>query len=208
MARPKKIGNEICPDRRCEGYMKLGRIRQKTVRSRPTGSYIYRSWFRHNDSKIPEHYVDNFVRSKEYEKKVGLKISEEYLRIGHTIDKIGKRIMSFPLNEEEHEWLYSRLNWFRDNILIPLDIISDITTRRLEAPPGAKKELWEIVIQNLYSEDNIFGRGYAYLCRKYDRPMRLERNRIRNAKLSEWHGKRTTDFTGIESESIKSVLKP
>ena len=127
MARPKIIGNEKCPYPECG---ELGRIRRKAARNRPTSPYVHRYWFRHNDSNIQEHYVDNFVRPKEYEKNPGLKISEEYLKIGHSIDKISKRIMSFPLNLEESKSLNLRLKWFKGNILAPLDIIADITTGR------------------------------------------------------------------------------
>ena len=76
----------------------------------------------------------------------------------------------------------------------------------LKVPPGAKKALWEMVTENILSEYNVFGRGYEYLYKKYDRPMRLERNRIRNARLSEGNGQSSNGFTGIEP--IKSKLKP
>ena len=42
----------------------------------------------------------------------------------------------------------------------------------------------------------------------FDRPMRLERNKRRNAKLSEGHGKWTNVFTGIEPETETKTIKP
>ena len=54
------------------------------------------------------------------------------------------------------------------------------------------------------SDKNVFGFGYRFFDEKYDRPVRLERNKKRNKKLSIWDGRPLNDFTGIESES-KSI---
>ena len=45
------------------------------------------------------------------------------------------------------------------------------------------------------------------LTKKY---VSLERNKRRNARLAEWQGTMTNDFTGTEAESksIKSKIKP
>ena len=122
----------------------MGRKRQKSIRNRPTGRYVKYYYFRHNDSNIPEHYIDNLIRPKHKELNPGQKIAEEYFKIGHTIQKIGRRIMSFPLDKDQLEWLNRRLEWFVDNILTPTDMIADITTGRLVAPPGLKKALWKM----------------------------------------------------------------
>ena len=201
MARPKKIGNEKCPYPECG---ELGRKRQKSVRNRPTGRYVRYYWFRHNDSNIPEHYIDNLV-NKEKEKNPGLEIAERYNKMAYWTEKIGKRIMSFPLTKEELIWLNQRLEWHFDNIIIPCDIMADITTGRLKAPPGTKNALRKIILENLHSKYNVLGKGYRYLYVMYDRPMRLERNRVRNAKLSAGNGSTSNEFTGIEPIENKVV---
>lgn len=210
--RHKILGNEKCPDPDCPGSGKLGRIRRKPARNRPDSRYVDRYYFRHNDSEIKEHYVDNFVRPKEFEKNPGLKISEEYLKIGHSIEKISKRIMSFPLTLEERKSLNIRLEWFKHNFLVPLDMIADITTGRLKVPPEnraeIRKALWELATYSLYSEANPFVRGYDFIYKKYDQPRRLERNRLRNAKISKGNGRSSNEYTGIEpAESIKTKIK-
>ena len=42
----------------------------------------------------------------------------------------------------------------------------------------------------MLSDENVFGRGYKHLYLKYDRPRRVQRNKIRNMKLKEWEGRR------------------
>jgi hypothetical protein len=206
MGRHKILGQEKCPYPECG---ELGRKRQKSIRNRPTGRYVRYYWFRHNDSNIPEHYIDNLISPKDKEKSPNVQLAEEIFKIAHTINKISKRIMSFPLDKEQLDWLNRRLEWFIDNILFLHNMIADITTGRLEAPPGtSKKALCTILKENILSENNVFGRGYIPLYVIYDRPMRLERNKIRNKKLSKWDGPPLDDFSGIESKSINSELIP
>ena len=52
-------------------------------------------------------------------------------------------------------------------------------------------------VDRLVEKDPMLSTGFD-LYEKYLRPKRLERNRIRNKKLSEWSGRKTDDYTGIE----------
>ena len=93
MGRPQITGNEVCP--RCKN---LGRIRTKTSRGRVNGRYIRRSWFRHNEESIPEHYIDNFTR-----KKGPLKWTDALSEITHTYARIADLAETFPLKPDERE---------------------------------------------------------------------------------------------------------
>ena len=75
----------------------------------------------------------------------------------------------------------------------------------------AKKKLARLIGEALLSKDDKWIMGYdEQLFEKYERPLKLERNKKRNKKLSIWDGRPLNDFTGIEpeSESIKSKIKP
>ena len=73
----------------------------------------------------------------------------------------------------------------------------------------AKRKIVRVIGEAMLSKSKDTQYGYdEELHKKYDLPKRLERNRVRNKKLSEWHARRTEGFTGIISKSIDSELKP
>ena len=212
MARPRKIGNEQCPNPDCDGFLQLGYIRKKTSRGRPTARYISRYWFRHNDSEIREHYVDNFIRPAERTKDK--EIEEGCLKAVFNMQKIVKLIVTFPLTEEELLRWNREKEWVADNVLMPFSVIANsVNNEQLKNSPEfreAKRKLVRLLGEAMLSRDDKWEMGYdEELYKKYDLPKRLERNRTRNKELSKWHGKRTNDFTGIEPEElINSELKP
>ena len=91
-----------------------------------------------------------------------------------------------------------------DNVIAPMKIMWYITQGKLKASSEECNQLIDIFNQNVISEKNVFGLGYKRLYLKYDRPRRLERNKIRNKKLSEWSGRKTNDYTGI-AENLQSA---
>ena len=100
--RHKKVGKiPFCPDPRCVGYLQLGRIRENTGRNRPTGRYVKRDWFRHNDSSIKEHYIDNFTRPPQDQIPGMDYIHDSHVRIVHYVKKLFNKIMTFPLDREK-----------------------------------------------------------------------------------------------------------
>lgn len=190
--RPRKLGIEACP--KCGN---LGRRQPKPVRNRPGSRYVNRSYFRHNDRRIKECYIDNLTRPKPKEKTLMELIGDTNSRLAHDITKIIERIKTFPLNRTELEWLFVSLKWHERNVARPMCIMWDILNGKLRVPPGVFDKIFDDFMQNMLSEKNVLGAGYEYLYEKYDRPKRLERNRKRNKLLSEWNGRKTTDYTGI-----------
>jgi len=199
IGRPKKLGKLPCPDPTCVGHLQLGRIRKKKARNRPTGRYVERDWFRHNDD-IPkrEHYIDNFTRPPPDQKPVMDDIHGSHVRTVHDIKKMVNRIMTFPLDREELLWLHCDLKWHHDNVFEPMKILWYITQGKLKASSEEYNQLIDIFNENVLSDNNVFGLGYKRLYLKYDRPRRLEGNKRRNNKLKQKEGRKTDDYTGIE----------
>jgi hypothetical protein len=197
VGRPLKLGKIPCPDPSCVGHLQLGRIREKTGRNRSTGRYVKRDWFRHNDSSIKEHYIDYFTRPPPDQKPVMDDIHDSHVRIVHYIKKLFNKIMTFPLDREELLWLCGAMKWHDDNVIAPMKILWYIAQGKIKASSKEYNQLIDIFNENVLSDKNVFGLGYKRLYLKYDRPRRLERNKKRNKKLSEWSGRKTYDYTGI-----------
>jgi hypothetical protein len=124
-------------------------------------------------------------------------IHDSQTRIVYNIKKMLNRIMTFPLDREELLWLHGAIKWYDENVIGPMKILWYITQGKLNASSEEYNELIDIFNDNVLSDNNVFGLGYKRLYLKYDRPRRLERNKIRNKKLSEWNGRKTNDYTGI-----------
>jgi hypothetical protein len=210
--RHKIMGTEKCPNPKCDGFLELGRIRQKTVRNRPGGRYMKYRYFRHNDSNIHEHYVDKWIRPEERHDN---EVEEGCSKTVFDMQKIIKRIASFELTEKESIRWDREKEWVTDNVIKPIHVIGDsVNNEQLKNSPEfreAKKKLVRLIGEALLSKDDKWEMGYdEFLFERYDRPLKLERNKKRNKKLSIWDGRPLNDFTGIEpeSESIKSKIKP
>jgi hypothetical protein len=204
--RHKKIGNEQCP--KCG---RLGRRRRKTARNSPSGLYHYRYWFRHNDSSIGEHYVDNFLKRHNGEEGFLLMMEQYILKRLTDIVRIIERIKSFELTDKDLKRWNRGVKWFNDNFTSPLNAVADTTEDgEFKNSPECRRALVALARETWNSTENVFAEsckyGYKYLYDKYEGPKRQERNRLRIAKLSEWHGRRTDQFSGIES--INRELKP
>lgn len=169
--------------------------------------YVDRYWFHHNDSNIAEHYVDNFFRS-EVKENVMHRLADIYDRTGHSIEKMSNRIFSCKPTKEDLIKFARDFEWFEQNIAIPMFAIAAIDMGLVKVSLEFHRELRAVMWENMMSNKNVFGFGYDYFYEKYDRPLRLERNKRRNKKLSEWQGRKTTDFSGVESKSINSELNP
>jgi hypothetical protein len=112
LGRHKKLGNETCPDPRCVGFLQLGRKRHKKVRGKRTSRYIDRFYFRHNDSNIPEHYVDNFVFPRSEHADI-------FAKLAHTFYQIGEQVKTFPLSDDKVTRLNFALRCFVVDIIEP-----------------------------------------------------------------------------------------
>jgi hypothetical protein len=192
--RPKKLGDERCPDPRCLGYLQLGRFRAKDTRSRPTSRYHTRLYFRHNDSKIPEHYVDGFTKLVQNNRI----LVEPYESIGHTFKRMAKRFITYPWEEQDLVTLQSALEWFRSEVMVPTQLIAAIDTGEIQDPYGIVHILRKWRATSLLPANDRISPELAHIYNKYERPIRLERNKKRNKKLSEWNGRKTDDYRGLE----------
>jgi hypothetical protein len=110
MGRHQIIGNEFCPIPKCPS-LSLVRFFTKKVRNRSTGNYAKRFYCQHNDKKIKEHYVDNYVRKRQTEllqthplgeiiKLANLR-ANEYDKIAFLIHKVAKQLKDLPLTDNE-----------------------------------------------------------------------------------------------------------
>ena len=107
------------------------------------------------------------------------------------LKKMIKRIENSPLTREE------LIRWLRGHPVTDNDIRLSAFRNHNITTNEELKELINSVKQALPE----FINSYPYdrhLYEKYDRPLRLERNKKRNKKLSEWHGRRTNDYSGID----------
>ena len=204
MGRPQITGKEVCP--RCKN---LGRIRMKTSRGRVYGRYIRRSWFRHNDESIREHYIDNFTR-----KKGPLKWTDALSEITHTYARIADLAETFPLKSDERERLFAALalkmkelgartlmladigmktKYDKENIPIPeslqsrdfaIHFMNHETRERWYVDDLIEKDPASAVeyIMKVRMSDPLY-REFNGMFMKYLRPPRLERNKARNEKL-------------------------
>lgn len=207
MARPPITGNESCPV--CGN---LGRIRPKTSRGRINGRYIKRSWFRHNDKTIPEHYIDNFTR-----KKGPIKWTEALSRSVQVYIQLAKLVETLPLKSDERERFCSALEmkmhelnarttmlgilgmkakYDRENIPVPnwLQEAHKKITEFGDREERQRRYIDHLIeyhldsaveyVYNLRMSDPLY-REVSKIYMNYLRPKRLERNEKRNKKLSD-----------------------
>ena len=112
------------------------------------------------------------------------------------MQKIVKRIATFPLTEEELLRWNRESEWVADNVIMPFSVIANsVNNEQLKNSPEfreAKRKLVRLLGEAMLSRDDKWEMGYDQeLYEKYERPRRLERNKRRNARLSEGNGKRT-----------------
>ena len=93
------------------------------------------------------------------------------------------------------------------NSLVVVKVVNNSQLKNSPEFREAKRKIVRVIGEAMLSKDTQYGYD-GELHKKYDLPKRLERNRVSNKKLSEWHGRRTEGFTGIISKSIDSELKP
>jgi len=208
MGRGQILGNDMCPEERCPGYQMLGRYRGKKIRSRSTGSYRVRFYFRHNDSCIREHYADNYFRNdrKDSLELLNIQIKQQLDRIAQSQTKLFNRYSKFPLNKRDKQLLIFVMQWncelIEESIRIQKKVIMDRHMGNLNPNINGEKlsrEIYFETLEYLYARTNPLSKLIPYFYEKYDRPRRLERNKKRNIKLSKWEGRKTDDYTGIES---------
>jgi predicted ATP-grasp superfamily ATP-dependent carboligase len=110
MARHQIVGHEYCPLPSCYS-LSLGRYITKNVRNTTNGRYVKYYYYRHNDKKIPEHYVDNYVRKRQTEllqthplaeiiKLLNLLANDADKTVFLT-QKVTEQVKNFPLTDNE-----------------------------------------------------------------------------------------------------------
>ncbi len=189
-------------------------MRTKKVRSRKTAEYIKRSFFRHNDRNLPEHYVDNFTR-----KIPTMECATEQLVL--VLGRFSQQLDRIPggIEEDEKKRLISAIIHTCGQLRATYEILA-IHGMKAEYDsenkpmPRELKIFWNRVVDaekcgeqiqhliNKMSQANpSIGTDYAaqmiinhplvkemmHLYGKYLRPMRLIRNKKRNKLLSEAH---------------------
>jgi hypothetical protein len=131
----------------------LGRSRYKNTRSRQSARYIRRAYFRHNDSNIPEHYIDNFKRPAKSEGFCLL--SDALAKLAHQINSMDKQVKSFSLQEHEASRWNSALKSFSNDIGEPmLDILRTIQLKALSIKdkkplPKNVEYNWNLLLEGL-----------------------------------------------------------
>lgn len=186
----------------------------KTSRGRVNGRYIRRSWFRHNDKSIREHYIDNFTRKNGPSEWTW---SETLSRMTHMYTKIAQMAETLPLKPDDGERLFSALQfkmkvleaktimiafidmktkYDRENIPVPKSLQSGYyfaiqymnheTRQRWYEEELFEKDPYLALeyTTKVQTSDPLF-RELSKIYMKYLRPPRLERNKIRNEKLKE-----------------------
>lgn len=211
MGRHKNLGNETCPDPRCIGWQELGRFRTKKARGKRTARYIDRLYFRHNESEIPEHYVDSFVSARN-------EFLDIFAKWGHIMYQIGEQVKSFPLQEDEITRLNFALRCFMVDITEPRRHIAWLERMKKvwglvgTQLPGDTVDGWNEVVEEFktYEKDVVKMRALRSkwaetlirrdvneilrttplfreifkLYNKYESPKRIARRKIINEKLS------------------------
>ena len=85
------------------------------------------------------------------------------------------------------------------HFILPLEILRrDIAEEKTRLGSENFDFVLKVLMENIKSNENLFGLGYKRLYSKYDQPRRLKRNTTRNMKLKEWEGRKLNDYTGIE----------
>ena len=110
MGRHQIIGNEFCPIPTCPSLC-LGRFYTKKVRNRSTSQYVERFYYQHNNKKIKEHYVDQYVRKIQTDLLQAHPLGEIIRSINLLADyvdkstflkqKVTKQVKTFPLTDNE-----------------------------------------------------------------------------------------------------------
>jgi hypothetical protein len=179
MGRHRKLGNEICPT--CQN---LFRIRKKKVRSRTTAKWVRRSYARHNDPNIPEHYIDNFTRPKQMTPY--REMQDGYSNFGRVVRETTRRLMKLPLTDQELEEMWSAMEWVTYNIACPMEILGRVYSGKLKVSQKKRQELEIQLLQGLKSKKNIFGPGgleSLSLYQKYIMPSNINRRKALNQKI-------------------------
>ena len=180
MGRDKKLGIEGCP--KCGN---LGRRYKKKVRGRTDQRYIKRWYFLHNDRRIDECYIDNFIRPKQITPQQQSK--EDWNRLGHRIKETTLRLCELPLTKDEFMWLANCLAFVSNRVIDPLEELDRLN--RQKADPSEIRKFEEIILRNLKSEKNIFtslnGLKSSDIYQKYIVPAMSNRRKMINEKLRE-----------------------
>jgi hypothetical protein len=189
----------------------------KKVRNRSTARYIERSFFRHNDRNIPEHYIDNVIKKPEVSHTMEYAVGTYML----ALQRLTRQLDRIPggIQDDEKKRLISAVNHKLAQIRATYEILAVHSIKanydsENKPMPRELEILWTRVVEaekygerkqqrinKLMQENPSKGTDYVAkiitgdplfketmnLYEKYLRPMRIVRNKKRNKLLSEAH---------------------